>query len=216
MPTTITMESQGEFIERNGKNPLPLDDSTGWMILPNGAKYNPRYPGYKRQEAPTDKLGKLEGRLTYQARLYEHLKKQSLSMMQYIHDQARNYVAGAGPSPSEEDLAELERLMKDMNKATTMRDALAGELRRLRGPDPMEIQAARREERKAEMNLFLEKVKNISQVDYRAIQQQVEEQFLQDLKEEAAIFDGLSDLIAAKHGMPVLSTATKEDRNDPA
>lgn len=201
MPQTITFESESEFVERNGGHALPLDEASGWMILPTGAKFNQAFKGYRRQEAPTDKIGSLEARLAYYSLLAADFRQKADSLIQWFNTQCGIYTMGSGPLPDQEDLSTLEDCMLEMARASKVRDELQAELRQLKGPSREELQAAAMEERRRQSNSVLDKVKAMTGRDYRAEMKEVDDMVNSMLKNATEALNAKAGAIAKKHGL---------------
>lgn len=164
MPTTIVIESEAEFIERHGGQPMPLreldDDGVNirgdrhrrW-ILPSGATFS-EDPNMPRSEPPNDAIRLAKYQALYWRSLADYLEASYTQLVSVIQTQLQIYVSGSGPMPDQAALDDVKEIRRKTQAAIEIYNRKQARYRELAGPSPAERQAAERERRRAEAKVY--------------------------------------------------------------
>ena len=159
MPETIVIETEAEFIERHGGQPMPLreldDDGMNirgdrhrrW-ILPDGAVL-PEDPMAQREEPPNDAVRLAKYQALYWRSLSDYLEATYQQLVSVIQVQLQIFVSGSGPLPDQAALDDVKEIRAKTQAAIEMYNRKQARYRELAGPSPAERQAAEREKRRA-------------------------------------------------------------------
>ena len=164
MPETIVIESEQEFIERHGGQPMPLreldDDGMNirgdrhrrW-ILPDGASFS-EDPNMPRSEPPADAVRLARYQALYWRSLADYLEATYTRLVSVIQTQLQIYVSGSGPMPDQAALDDVKEIRRKTQEAIEVYNRKEARYRELAGPSPAERQAAERERRRAEAKSY--------------------------------------------------------------